>query len=172
MKRENNMNESEYQALIETSWRRPLTVEELAALDRWLAAHPGRQQDWELEESLNDNLARLPDAPLASNFTSQVMLAIRIEAKAAERKPGLLETFKHWLQVPASRLAWALSLIAVGWFGLYQHQSGVRDDLAKGIAVMANVTAISDPTALEDFDAIERTSTGDDEELYAVLMAK
>lgn len=168
------MNESEYQALIEASWRRPLTAEEQATLDRWLAAHPGRQQDWELEESLNDTLARLPDAPLASNFTSQVMLAVRMEMKAAERKPSLLDTIGRWLRVPAPRLAWALGLVAVGWFGIYQHQVGVRDDLAKGIAVMANITAMSDPKALEDFDAIERltASSSEDEELYAVLMAK
>lgn len=166
------MNESEYQALIEASWRRPLTSGEQAALDRWLAAHPGRQQDWELEESLNDTLARLPDAPLASNFTSQVMLAIRVEVKAAERKSGLLETISRWFRVPAPRLAWALGLVAVGWFGLYQHQVGVRDDLAKGIAVMASVTAMSDPSVLENFDAIERLGASEDDELFAVLTAK
>lgn len=172
MERENNMNESEYQSLIEASWRRPLTAEEQAALDRWLAAHPGRQQDWELEESLNDTLSRLPDAPLASNFTSQVMLAIRLEQVAVQRKPGLLHALRRWLHVPAPRLAWALGLVAVGWFGLYQHQMNVRDELARGIAVMANVAAISDPVALENFDAIERLGGNEDDELFAVLTAK
>ncbi len=166
------MNESEYQSLIEASWRRPLTAGEQAAVDRWLAAHPERQQDWELEESLNDTLARLPDAPLASNFTSQIMLAIESEQAAARRKPGTFDFLTRWLRVPAPKLAWALGLVAVGWFGLYQHQSGVRHDLAKGIAVMANVTAISDPNVLEDFDAIERTTAGEDDELYAVLTAR
>ncbi len=166
------MNESEYQNLIEASWRRPLTPGEQAALDRWLAVHPERQQDWELNESLNDTLARLPDAPLASNFTRQVMLAVEREQAAARRKPGLFESFTRWLRLPAPKLAWALGLVAVGWIGLYQHRSGARHDLAKGIAVMANVTAISNPNVLEDFDAIERTSAGEDDELYAVLTAR
>lgn len=166
------MNESEYQALIEASWRRPLTADEHTRLAEWLAAHPERQQDWELEESLNDTLSRLPDAPLATNFTRQVMLTIRIEQNAAARKPGLLETIKRWLRVPAPRLAWALGLFAVGWFGFHQHQNNVRGDLAAGIAVMANVAAVSDPNVLGDFDAIERTNAGEDDELFAVLTAK
>ena len=166
------MNESEYQTLIEASWRRPLTGGEQAQLDRWLAAHPQRQRECELDEPLNDALVRLPDAPVSSNFTSLVMQAVAREQAAVARQPGLLDAVRGWFHLPAPRLAWALGLVAVGWFGLHQHQMGVRHELASGISVMANVTSLSDPGALEDFEAIQRLNANEDEELFAVLTAR
>lgn len=166
------MNESEYQSLIEASWRRPLTVEEQARLDSWLAVRPESQADAEAELALSQALGQLPNAPVASNFTAQVMHAVAREQAAAKRQPGFLETVKRWLRVPAPKLAWALGLVALGWFGVYQHQANVREDMAKGLTVMANVASLSDPSALEDFEAISRLNTSEDDELFAVLTAK
>jgi anti-sigma factor RsiW len=166
------MNESEYQSLIEASWRRPLTIDEQARLDSWLATRPGAQADAEAELALSLLLGQLPNAPIASNFTAQVMHAVAREQAAMNRQPTFMETVKRWLRVPAPKLAWALGLIALGWFGVYQHQANVREDMAKGLTVMANVASLSDPSALEDFDAISRLNTSDDDELFAVLTAK
>ena len=41
--------------------------------------------------------------------------------------------------------------------------------MAKGLTVMASVATLSDPTVLQDFDAIQRLSASEDEELFAVL---
>jgi len=166
------MNESEYQSLLETSWRRPLTADELARLESWAAGHPEAQAEWEAEKSLNGLLARLPDAPVASNFTAQVLQAVEREAKAVSRQPSFLEQVKRWFQRPAPRLAWALLLVGVLWFGYDRHQANVRTDVAKGMSVLANVASLSDPAVLEDFEAIQRlsqTAPGVDDELYAVL---
>lgn len=166
------MNESEYQSLLEQSWRRPLTVEEQARLDSWLAMRPETQADAEAELALSQLIGQLPNAPVASNFTAQVMQAVAREQAAQARKPSLSETIKRWLKVPAPRLAWALGLVALGWFGIHQHQANVREDMAKGMAVMANVASLSDPSALQDFEAIRRLGTSEDDELFAVLTAK
>lgn len=163
------MNESEYQALIEQGWRRPLTADEQVRLDAWLTAHPQQQADWELEVTVSDLLTQLPNAPMASNFTSQVMLAVERELAAQARQTGLVGKVKQWLRNPAPRLAWALGLVALGWFGIHQHQMNMRSDMAKGLSVMANVASLSNPSMLEDFEAIRRLNTSEDEELFAVL---
>ncbi|MBK7997610.1 MAG: hypothetical protein IPK15_02450 [Verrucomicrobia bacterium] len=166
------MNESEYQSLIEASWRRPLTLEEQARLDSWLASRPEIQADAEADLALSQLLVQLPNAPMASNFTAQVMHLVAREQAAVRRQPSFMDTVKRWLRVPAPKLAWALGVIALGWFGVYQHQANVREDMAKGLTVMANVASLSDPSALEDFEAISRLNTSDDDELFAVLTAK
>ena len=139
------MNESEYNALTEQSWRRPLTADEQARLDAWLTTHPQQQADWELEVTVNDLLTRLPNAPLASNFTSQVMRAVERDLAAEARQMSLFDRVKRWFRNPAPRLAWALGL---------------------------NVASLSNPSMLEDFEAIRRLNTSEDEELYAVLTTK
>lgn len=166
------MNESEYQSLIEISWRRPLTVDEQARLDSWLATRLEAQADAEDELALSQMLGQLPNAPVASNFTAQVMQAVAREQAAMDRQPTFMETVKRWFRVPAPKLAWALGLVALGWFGVHQHQANVREDMAKGMAVMANVASLSDPSALQDFEAIRRLGTSEDDELFAVLTAK
>ena len=166
------MNESEYKTLIEQSWRRPLAADEQARMDAWLTTHPQQQADWDLEITVNDLLTQLPNVPLASNFTSQVMRAVERDLAAQQRQMSLLDRVKRWLRNPAPRLAWALGLVAVGWFGIHQHQTNVRSDMAKGLSVMASVASLSDPSMFEDFEAIRRLNTSEDEELYAVLTTK
>jgi ferric-dicitrate binding protein FerR (iron transport regulator) len=173
LKEENNMNESEYQELLEASWRRPLTPDELARVETWLASRPEAQMEWESESRLNGLLSRLPDAPVASNFTAQVMQAIDRDARAVERSPAFSERIRRWFRRPAPRIAWALLLVGALWFGYERHQDNVRGEVATGISVLANVANLSDPSVLQDFEAIQRlskTSPGADDELYAVLI--
>lgn len=166
------MNESEYQSLLEASWRRPLVPDELARLEAWVAGHPEAQAEWEAEAGLNGVLARLPDAPVASNFTARVMQAVERESRAASRSPAFVARVKRWFRRPAPRLAWAALLVAALWFGYDRHQTNVRTEVAQGMSVLANVASLSDPAVLQDFEAIQRlsqTTPGVDDELYAVL---
>ena len=166
------MNELEYQTLIERSWRRPLTADEQARLDAWLVTHPKEQEDWEVDLALSALMVQLPDAPIASNFTSRVIQELKRDLPAREPRSGLLEKAKRWLHLPVPRLAWALGLVAVGWFVIHQHQENVRNDMARGLSVMANVASLSNPSMLEDFEAIRRLNTSEDEELFAALTTK
>jgi hypothetical protein len=166
------MNESDYQALVEASWRRPLTADEQAQLDGWLAAHPLQQADWEVEHRLNSLLANLPDAPVASNFTAQVLQALDRAEATERRQPSVWERLGRWFRRPAPRMAWALLLVGALWLGYDRYRDGERGDMAKGLSVMATVATLSDPAVLQDFEAIQRlgqAAPGDDEELYAVL---
>jgi hypothetical protein len=167
------MNESEYQALMEASWRRALTDDEQARLDAWLRLHPEAHNDWEAEATLNRLLEQLPDAPpVASNFTARVMQALERESAAAARSTSVLGRLKQWFWRPAPRVAWALVVAVLLGFGYHQHQTNVRGEMARGLSVLANVATLSDPAVLQDFEAIQRlgkSAPGDDEELYALL---
>jgi hypothetical protein len=173
------MNKSQYQALLEESWRRPLTVEEEARLQAWLALHPEAQAEWESEASLTHLLERLPEAPVASNFTAQVMQgldagpgrAIAIDVPAG----SWLQRLRGFLQAPGMRVGWAVLtvvMIAGLWYGYDRHLRDQRLQTAAGLTVLVNVTSLSDPVVLEDFEAIQRLSgvaPSVDEELFAVL---
>ena len=163
------MNDSEYQALIEASWRRPLSAEEQAQLDVWLATRPDAQAAWEADCGLNQLLGQLPNAPVASNFTAQVLGAIDREQASSARQPSWNDRVQRWFHRPAPRIAWALLLVGVIGFGYHRHQTTVRNEMAQGLSVMASVATLSDPAALQDFEAIQRLSASEDEELFAVL---
>src|SRR5689334_5176828 len=162
------MNDSEYQALIEESWHHPLTPDEQSRLDGWLAANPAGRLDWEMDLALTRELQRLPDAPLASNFTAQVMQAVDRESRSAARRNSFAEQIMQWFRRPAARLAWAMVLIGAGLFGYQQHRVNVRDEMAKGLSVLASMATLSDPAVFENFDAVRslsRAAPTDDEEL-------
>jgi anti-sigma factor RsiW len=166
------MNESEYQALIEASWRRVLTDAEQARLDAWLRSHPEAHSEWEAESALSRLLEQLPDAPVASNFTVRVLQAVERESATAARRGSVFDSLKQWFWRPAPRVAWALVVAVLLGFGYHQHQTNVRGEMARGLSVLANVATLSDPAVLQDFEAIQRlgkSAPGDDEELYALL---
>ena len=166
------MNDIEYQALVEESWRRRLTASERAQLDAWLAANPAARLDWEADAALTRELQRLPDTPLASNFTAQVMQAVERESRSTARRISFFEHIVQWFRRPASKLAWAVLLIAAGLFGFQQHRASVRNEVAQGLSVLASMAALSDPTVFENFETIRRLGQAaptDDEELLAVL---
>jgi anti-sigma factor RsiW len=166
------MNESEYQALVEASWRRPLTADEQIRLETWVAGHPEARSTWESEASLNRLLNQLPEAPVASNFTARVLQAVDRELATKARRPAPLSRLTQWFRRPIPRVGWALLLLCAAWFGYYQHQTNVHNDMAKGFSVLANVATLSDPAVLQDFEAIHRlgqAAPSDDEELFAVL---
>ena len=162
------MNESEYQALVEASWRRSLSVQEQAQMDAWFVTRPDAQAAWEADSGLNQLLGQLPDAPVASNFTAQVLQAIDRDAVLA--KPvTLMDRIRQSFLRPAPQIAWALALVGVLWFGYHQHQTNMRSEMAQGLSVIANVATLSDPAVLRDFESIRRLSASEDEELFAVL---
>src|SRR6266536_3583809 len=113
------MNESDYQALLRTAWRRPLSLEEQARLDAWLATHPQAQAEWEEEAGLNRLLGQLPLAPVPSNFTALVLQALEEPPAGATRRPSLPAQLRQWFGRPAARIAWALLLLCVA-LGVYQ----------------------------------------------------
>ncbi len=151
--------------LRESGWRRKLTEVELAELRARLAADPGIRADWELETALNAALARLPDAPVPSNFTARVLEAVERE----EVRPR----GRNWnWRVLVPRIAFATVLVAFTGLAVHHHEIySRRIALVKSVAQVAGGQPVPSPEALENFDAIRRMSQPQhaDDELLALM---
>ncbi len=159
------MNQPEFENLLQTARTRDLTDAELAKMELWLTANPAELAEW---EALDRLLAALPNAPVASNFTTRVLNEIRPTEAAT---PALGQAWWQKLLSPQFRpiqIAAAATLaMVVGGIGYQSHRNQSRAEMAAAIASIAEVT----PDFLADFDAIEAIPQADpiDEELWAAL---
>jgi len=166
------MNDDLYNDLLEASWQRKLTAEEEAQLRGWLAAHPEKQPRWEEELALNQQLERLPNAPLASNFTAQVLGKLDLELRREEREPARPGKFTSWWHGLVPRFASVLLLGLLAGTAIVQYRERQREEMAEGIMRVTPVASVLQPEVLQNFDAIRHLShvpTVSDEELLAAL---
>jgi hypothetical protein len=164
-------NDPYYHNLLEISWRRKLTEAEQAQLRAWLAAHPEKQADWEVEAGLNAALGRLPDALVPTNFASRVMQAVQRE-KTGHRQPSLvLSRFWLWRLRWLPRAAFAAFLLGVALFSYREVRAARRAEIARSVAAIGSVPSLPSPQILKDFDAIWAMdpSPPPDEELLMLL---
>ena len=163
------MNEQQHQELVEASWRRPLTPEEEAALQLYLAARPDLQADWEDEHALTNALRDLPAAPLSSNFTSQVLHAINREQRSSVQRPAV-SFWRQWLP----RLATVATILVLLFTGLNLYRLNTQTQVRETVGTFAHIaTTVSEPEVFEDFEAIHQLRTApqfSDDELVAVLL--
>jgi len=104
------------------------------------------------QRQLRELLSRLPDAPLASNFTARVLRAI--EAEEMRRSRWGVLTWNWRVFFPRVTVTAAAAGIAV--VALYQHQLGIqRQNLVRSVVVVASQPMPS-LEALKNFDAIQR----------------
>ena len=161
-------NDPVYQRLRELGWRRALTRIELAELHAWLAAHPEARTDHEIEAALNVALARLPDAPVPSNFTARVLEAVQRDAARPQPK-------RDWAwvwRVFAPRVAVATCVVAgAGLFANHRLAIWKLKTIAGSVQTVAAVSSLPAPEVLADFDAIRRLGAAatPDNELLAAL---
>ena len=159
------MNQSEFDNLLQAASERDLTDGELAKLERWLAANPAEQAEW---EALDRLLAALPDEPVATNFAARVLDEVR---RAETAHPALDQAWWQRLLSPQFRpiqIAAAATLAMVlGDVGYQSHLKQSRAEMAAAVASIVEFT----PGFLADFDAIEAIAQADpiDEELWAAL---
>ena len=175
--KEREMNEMEFNQLLETAARRPLTAQEEARLRTLLAANPQAQPVWEEEAGLTRLLNQLPDAPLASNFTARVMRAVERESFRRSRASGVFRWFSRLR--PVYRFATACSLLILAALGYFQYQAVSREKMAASLATVADTVGATSEVAplpavemLKDFNAIYllgRTRPQADEDLLATL---
>ena len=155
--------DSVYQRLREIGWRRPLTEAEQAELRAWLAAHPEQQADAEADAVLSRALAKLPNAPVPSNFTARVLQAIEYESQSSERTNT--KTVVPWWRVLVPRFAVATVVVGVG-IVIYQHNQNIKQAelavTAKELVTVAATAPQADLTVFEDFEAIRRMGQADE----------
>jgi len=164
------MNDADYCELQLEAQRRPLTADEEIALQAYLVAHPDpeAQADWALGLALNQALRRLPDAPLSSNFTAQVLQAVA----RAERRPARQQTWAGWLRVWAWRwpaqtaLAGGLALACLLSYG--QYRATTRARLAESVDTVYGVASLLSDV-LQNVDAISQAPPDVDVKLLAAL---
>ncbi|MDB6027729.1 MAG: hypothetical protein JWM68_3952 [Verrucomicrobiales bacterium] len=165
------MESSVYQNLKERSWQRKLTPQEEAELNAFLAAHPEAEIDWTEETALTECLDQLPDAPVSSNFTAQVLQAIELDEKRISRvqKRGWTAWRAGFKWVFRSAIAGSVACVAL--LISYQHQLSQRFEMAQNLGHVVSATN-SKMEWLPDFEAINRMSrvqSPADEELLAAL---
>ena len=140
-------SEQRFEQLRELSWRRNLTEAEAAELSCLLTAHPHLKSDWEAEAALNEALRRLPNVPVASNFTARVLLAIERDHSGRATKRCFAW---HWWRQPKMlvRAGLATSLLAAGLLTIHVHD--VRLQQARMIQSLASVS----PEVWTNFEVI------------------
>jgi len=111
-------------------------------------------KDEPIQKELRQLLARLPDVPVASNFTARVMQAVEREESRAARR-SIFNWNWHAL-LPRLAVASAVVLFAGLTFHHYERASQ-RRTLASHVALVAE-TQMPDVDALENFDVIQRMS--------------
>ncbi|MGC9944033.1 MAG: hypothetical protein ABSE48_19575 [Verrucomicrobiota bacterium] len=131
----------------ESVWRRPLTDAEKAALIG--------QPDLELEARLTQSLAKIPDVPVASNFTARVMSAIERE----EARPARRWIFDLNWSGFLPRLIATAAIVAFAGVGWERYEVRVqRVLLAKTVAQVTTDQPVPSVEVLKNFDAIQRMS--------------
>jgi anti-sigma factor RsiW len=158
--------------LRELSWRQKLTGAEAAELRAGLAAHPEAQADCEAESGLNELLGRLPDVPVASNFTARVLQAVERESAPKPGRPGLQFRLWQWRPRWLPRAAFAAVILSVGLVSYHHARGGVRRaELARSVAAVSDVSSLPSPEILANFDTIYALNPTPpaDEELLALL---
>jgi hypothetical protein len=168
------MNDELYNELLEASWRRKLTAKEQAQVRAFLAAHPEAQGDWEEEALLTQQLERLPGAPLASNFTAQVMQQLDRELAGQERERSVSVGVPWWRRlVPRYASALLLAfLVVTGVLQYREHQQIERTQLVDSVTQLTPVASVLRPELMRDFDAIQQlryVPSVSDQELLAAL---
>ncbi len=141
-----------YQKWREIGWRRPLNATEQAELRAWLAAHPEAQADVEAELLLSTALAKLPDAPVPSNFTTRVWQAIEKDAGGAKQTAPPKTSW--WGRILLPRLAVATVIVVSGTLAYRQHLKTQQGELAAVASDLVTARPLSDPAVLEDFEVI------------------
>ena len=163
------MNESDYNQLMEKSWRGELTASQKAELQAWLAQHPEREEDWNAEMNLTEAMKRLPEIPVSSNFTARVLRAV--EHEGAAKSPPRLPAWKWLLHSFIPRAAFAAVVLA-GLFTYHEYRTAERRaELVHGVEVIAGVPSLPSPEILQNFDTIRKmgATPGPDPELIALM---
>jgi hypothetical protein len=164
------MQDEHYQRIMEAGWRRPLSSDEEADLQKFLAAHPEARQAWGEDAALNRLLQRWPVPPVSSNFTARLMQAVQ---KAPVRR-----SWRDWFELAqwlpegrAARVAMCSLIVCLGLVSFHESQVIHRARTARQLAGVSRVAALPPMEWLKDFDTINginKVKVADDDLLAAL----
>lgn len=158
--------------LIQKALRGSLNEAEKQAFHAKLARDPALRDIFETEKALEAALQLLPNAPVATNFTTRVLE----EARAADRETLSTPPF-GWFQFRFARVAAGLAIVTLSAFlGLRQYRDAQRTAIAESVIAFSGVADViasqkSPPAAVfQDFDAIQRLSLPREPEMDMELL--
>jgi negative regulator of sigma E activity len=125
-------------------------------------------KDEAAQKELRNLLARLPDAPVASNFTARVMQQIDLEESRRSRKRNFIFNWHAFLP----RFAVTAAVVLFASLTIHHHELNVhRAVLAKNVARTVEAQPLPSVEALKNFDVIQRMGQPQhaDEELLALM---
>jgi anti-sigma factor RsiW len=152
------MTDPVYQTLLETSWRRELNPGEQAQLQAWLSAHPEDRAAWQADRMLDGFLRQLPNAPLSSNFTAQLLRAAQAEQTRRAARSGVFAWWEDWGRSFLPKAAWAGLVVLLSIAAFQQFRYLNRNQLAHDLAMIPVGPELPPPEVLQDFDAIKLSS--------------
>ncbi len=166
------MNDDPLPHLQDVLLRRELNAGEEQTLALWLAQHPEALAGWPEDVALSRALRRLPDVPVPSNFTSQVLDEIRrdhaISVRKRESHPSPWPRLRPRAWISAASTVAVIAVALGGWeWNVRRQQAEFSHDITQ-LRALADVPQ----EVLEDFDAIQRfgqSSPAVDFELLAAL---
>ena len=85
-----------HEKIRELTWRDDLSPAQQQELKGWLAAHPEAAETFALDAEITAALAKLPDAPVSSNFTARVLEQAQLERQAADRRTTQKSFIFRW----------------------------------------------------------------------------
>ena len=133
--------------LSESLWRRKLSEAERAGLKA--------QPELEIEARLTAALAKIPDAPVPSNFTARVLDAIELDEMLGSRSRGWTLNWRAlWPRVAVAAAVLIFAGVSIQRYETNSH----RITLAKNVAMVAAAQPPPSVDALENLDAIQRMS--------------
>ncbi|MEQ2008706.1 MAG: hypothetical protein ABMA26_18155 [Limisphaerales bacterium] len=162
------MNNAMFEELLALRHKRPLTPDEQARLNGWLAAHPSDRARWTEETALADALQRLPAPPVCSNFMARVWQDI----EAAEQKELAGETgWRTWFRWPSLAQQFALAVVLLAAVTIVQGRRARSPvQVARSIEQVTTFAQLPNVALLRDFEAISRLNqSGADLELLAAF---
>jgi hypothetical protein len=167
-----SMNDSELNKLRDAAWRGKLTPAEEARLQAHLVLQPDEQADWEEDLALTSAIRAVPNAPLSSNFTAQVMQAVACEQREVERRGPVASPWRAWWHRFHTRLAWAALILLGGPTALLFYQNASQKAFVRNVAEVSTLAALPGAEVLQDFEAINQlrhASAASDEALIEML---
>jgi len=171
------MKTSELDQLQATIHHRALTPTERKRLGTLLAENAAQRASWEEEDNLSRLLARLPDAPLASNFTAQVLEAVNRSEQIEARR----SSWRDWIPRMRPSIAWGVAvvfLVSLSLFVLLEqnsqraHMASSLAKITEGVNATAQAAQLPPVEVLQNFEAIDhlrRARWLPDEELLVAL---
>ncbi len=148
--------DSKYDDLLATRWIRELRPDEQAALERLFAEQASYRAQWEEDVAIIEGVDRLPDIPVSTNFTSQVMQSLARRVDGASEKPSEEKTIRWWARlgfVPRLGVGFALVLAVFGSF--LQYKQGDSSKMAESLVLVTESETVPSLEELQHFEAIQ-----------------